>query len=96
MSSVDNPQWTQRLARWSHRLHTAHLEGIVGTLFDAFEPLSPLGAQLLWIAQPTLSLWMPREDIASLARLLEQPEGVSWLREQLAGPEDETREHEQY
>jgi hypothetical protein len=28
---------------------------------------------------------VPREEIGSLARLLEQPDGMAWLREQLTG-----------
>jgi hypothetical protein len=52
---------------------------------DVAEPLSPLGAQLLWIAQPTLGLMVPRQEIAALARLLEQPDGMAWVREQLTG-----------
>jgi hypothetical protein len=89
MSYVEHPpgteQWTNRLASWSKRLHSARLDGLVGVLLDVVEPLSPLGAQLLWISQPTLGLLVPREEIGSLARLLEQPDGMAWLREQLTG-----------
>jgi hypothetical protein len=59
------------------------LDGLIGALLDAAEPLGPLGAQLLWIAQPTLGLLVPRDEIASLARLIEAPGGVAWVREQL-------------
>jgi hypothetical protein len=84
-------RWTRRLARWSRRLRAAHLNGVVGLLLEAVEPLSPLGAQILWVAQPTLGLFLPHEDVASLARLLDQPGGMAWLREQLTGPQNETR-----
>jgi hypothetical protein len=56
-------------------------------LLAAAEPLGPLGAQLLWVAQPTLGLFMSRDRITSVARLLEQPDGLTWLREQLTGKE---------
>jgi hypothetical protein len=82
------------LVRWSLRLRAAHLDGMIGTLLDAAEPLGPLGAQVLWVAQPTFGLFGRRDDIASLARLLETPEGWAWLRDQLAGPDGE-REHGQ-
>jgi hypothetical protein len=59
------------------------LDGLVGALLEAVEPLGPLGAQVLWVAQPTLGLWVPREEIATLAQRLEAPGGVAWLREQL-------------
>lgn len=47
------------------------------------EPLGPLGAQLLWIAQPALGMVIPRGDVDSLARLIDTPGGMAWLREQL-------------
>ena len=81
--SPDSDPWDQRLARWSRRLHAAHLDGLVGALLEAAEPLGPLGAQVLWVAQPTLGLWVPREEITALAQRLERPGGVAWLREQL-------------
>lgn len=83
----ETESWAIRLASWSKRLHTARLDGLVGVLLDVTEPLSPLGAQILWIAQPTLGLLVPREEIATLARLLEKPEGMAWVREQLTGSE---------
>jgi hypothetical protein len=89
MSYLEQPpgteQWANRLASWSKRLHSTRLDGLVGALLDIVEPLGPLGAQFLWIAQPTLGLLVPREEIGSLARLLEQPDGMAWLREQLVG-----------
>lgn len=75
--------WSPRLTRWAQRLRAARLDGLIGALLDAAEPLGPLGAQLLWIAQPTLGLLVPRDEIASLARLIEAPGGVAWVREQL-------------
>jgi hypothetical protein len=88
-------RWMHRLARWSRRLRVARLDGLVGALLEAAGPLSPLGAQLLWIAQPTLGLFAPREDIVLLARLLDDPDGMTWLREQLTGPDDETDDYGQ-
>ncbi|MBI5957955.1 MAG: hypothetical protein HY866_04420 [Chloroflexi bacterium] len=82
----DAERWAERLARWSHRWHMA--SGI-GLLLDLLEPLGPLGAQVLWIAQPTLALFVPRDEVASLAQLIEAPGGVAWLREQLVEPDSE-------
>lgn len=87
---TDVTRWLPRLTRWSSRLHAARLDGLAGLLLDALEPLGPLGAQALLVAQPTLGLLVPREDITSLAHLLEAPGGVSWLRENLIGPEGES------
>lgn len=80
--------WARRLARWSQRLRVARLDGLAGALLDAAEPLGPLGAQVLWIAQPALGLFVPRSEIDALARVLDQPGGIAWLREQLTGPDD--------
>jgi hypothetical protein len=92
MCTVEHPpdadHWSQRLTRWAKRLRATRLDGLVGALLDAAEPFGPLGAQFLWIAQPTLGLLVPREEIASLARVLEAPGGVAWLREQLIETDD--------
>lgn len=75
----------RRLSGWSARLHTAGLGDLVGTMLDAAQPLGPLGAQLLWIAQPALGLLVPRDEIDGLARVLDDPAGVAWLRDELIG-----------
>lgn len=77
--------WEARFSRWGHRLRAAHLEALAVALLDATEPLGPLGAQILWWAQPTLSLFVPRDEITALARALETPQGLAWVRAQLAG-----------
>jgi hypothetical protein len=47
-------------------------------------PLIPfLGSQLLWVTQPALSLFMPSQKIRQAAELLETPEALSSLTEQL-------------
>lgn len=84
---TQDERWAGRLARWSQRLAASRLDGVVRALLEAAEPLGPLGAQVLWIAQPALGLIVPRDEIGSLARLLDAPGGVVWLREQLVGLE---------
>ncbi len=80
-----NLRWAARLDRWSRRLH---LHGLLTALLDAAEPLGPLGAQVIWIAQPVLGLFVPRPEIDALARLLDAPGGMAWLNAQLeAGTE---------
>lgn len=78
--------WAGRLARCAARLHQARLHGMALALLDAGEPLGPLGAQMLWIAQPALGLIAPRSEIDGLARILEAPGGVAWVREHLGTP----------
>jgi hypothetical protein len=78
-------QLQRRLAGWSVRLRAAKLEGMVGALLDAAEPLGPLGAQVLWFAQPALGLFVSADEIDGLASLLDDPAGVAWLRAELTG-----------
>ncbi len=85
-------RWAQRFARWADRLRSAHLDGLIGALLDAAEPFGPLGAQMLWVAQPALSVFVPRGEVSALAQLLDAPGGVAWLRAQLddADPDNGT------
>ena len=69
-----------RLTAWSARLRTLGVESLVGAFLDAAEPLGPLGAQVLWVAQPALGLVVPRDDVDGLARILDNPSGMAWLR----------------
>jgi hypothetical protein len=68
---------------FSDRLKRMGLDHFVGAVLDAAEPLGPLGAQLLWVAQPVLSLMVPLDDLTDLASVLDAPEGVAWLRSEL-------------
>lgn len=85
----DAERLAARLAGWAERLRAAGLGGLAAALLDAAEPLGPLGAQALWVAQPALGLVLPRDAVADLARVLDAPGGVAWLREQLAAAQDE-------
>ncbi len=46
---------------------------------EAGRPLAFLGGQLLWIAQPALSLFLPGQTIQQAAQLLEEPDAVAAL-----------------
>jgi len=78
-----------RLTGWSAQLRTLGIDSLLGAFLDAAEPLGPLGAQLLWVAQPALGLVVPRDEVDGLARILDNPAGVAWLRAALL---DETSE----
>jgi hypothetical protein len=53
---------------------------LLGVALDALAPLGPLGAQLVWTAQPALGLFVRRDTLVSLARSLEAPGGIEALR----------------
>lgn len=71
-----------------HNDHNTHLQrlkhllpaGIFGTLLDVIEPVAPLAAQVLWVMQPTASLFGEQALVAFLAQTLEDPAGISQLR----------------
>lgn len=73
---------------WIDHIQARGLEHVVHTALDVLEPLGPLGAQLVWVAQPAAhilgrELW--GEALAALAEALEKPDGITKLRERLEG-----------
>ncbi len=54
------------------------------TLLEAMEPLAPVLAQGLFVAQPLANLWRGGDALRELADLLEEPDGLRELRRQLA------------
>ncbi|MBZ0306846.1 MAG: hypothetical protein K8I82_12325 [Anaerolineae bacterium] len=68
---------------WREHLQHVGLLDFAGLLLDVAEPLSPIGAQLLWVAQPALSLLIAPEKVASWAETLQDPQQVARFREQL-------------
>lgn len=68
---------------WIQQVRQRGLTAPLSTALDVLEPLGPLGAQLLWIAQPVSGLWGARDLLGGLAEILEQPGGVDRLRQRL-------------
>lgn len=81
-------RWDARLTTWGAQLHAWGLDGLAAALLEAAEPLSPLGAQVLYVAQPTLGVFFPTEAVDRWARALEDPATVAWLRTRLITPDD--------
>ncbi len=69
-------RFAARLARWG-------LADVALLALDGLRPLSVLAAQLLWTAQPALSLLMDGRQVGTLAQVLERPEGPELLARQL-------------
>jgi len=72
---------------WIQQAQARGLGHALGLALDVLAPLGPLGAQVIWVAQPALGLLVGRAALADLARALEQPGGVERLRAYL---EDES------
>lgn len=60
-----------------------HLEQPALIILDAGKPLIFPAAQLLYIAQPALSLFWSYERLAAVGRFLEDPEAMQQLRAHL-------------
>jgi len=52
-------------------------------VLDIIEPISPLAAQVLWVTQPAAGLFGVHDTVGEIAHLLEAPDGVAELRQQL-------------
>lgn len=68
---------------WIQEVNRRGLAGPVRMALDVLEPLGPVGAQLLWVAQPVSGLVGARELIGGLAEALDEPGGVERLRDLL-------------
>ena len=53
------------------------------TMLDVIEPIAPLVSQVLWVIQPMSSAIGASDVVGELAKTLNTPQGISFLREQL-------------
>jgi hypothetical protein len=77
--SPEREQLHAQVRRVSVRLKSAGMLNITDAFLSAFAPLAPLGAQALWMLQPTLSIFGDG-TMDELARVLDEPNGIEWLR----------------
>jgi hypothetical protein len=71
---------TEPAHAWARAMQQRGLGGVLRALVNGLEPLGPLGAQALYIAQPALGLLGGWRAAGALARALEQPGGLDALR----------------
>lgn len=80
---------------WIKQIKARGLGGAFGVLLDIIEPLGPLGAQILWVAQPALRVFGAGETLDHMAQVLEEPGGIERIRSLLNDvndTNDDTRE----
>ncbi|MBI5668098.1 MAG: hypothetical protein HZC41_08820 [Chloroflexi bacterium] len=65
---------------WIQQARARGLGRALALALDILEPLGPLGAQVVWVAQPVAGLFVRHDALGDLARTLEQPGGVETLR----------------
>ncbi len=86
------PHDSDRPADGLHWIDQARARGLgdaLGLAFDVLEPLGPLAAQLLWVAQPAAALFGWRQAVDGLAHALEEPGGLDRLRQRLQSHSDD-------
>ncbi|NJL94203.1 MAG: hypothetical protein HC915_11010 [Anaerolineae bacterium] len=76
---------------WIERLRALGLDQVVAAWLEVAEPLTLLAAQLLWVAQPGLALWMDPAEVGRWAAALEDPQTLANWRAALqeGNPGDE-------
>jgi hypothetical protein len=88
-ADVPPPDRPDPALAWADAMRARGWGDAMLTALEAFEPLTPIGAQMLWIAQPALGLFGGGAVAGALARLLETPEGIAALRARLGADDAE-------
>lgn len=79
----------RRWRRWAARLQQWGMADIAATWLEAASPWLAVGAQMVYLSEPVLSLLFERQSLTALALLLEDPsrqaQFATWLqREKVA------------
>jgi hypothetical protein len=76
---------------WIEKIRARGWGDALSTALDILEPLGPLGAQLLWVAQPAAH-WIGGwgDSLGELAQILEDRDGIERLRDMLERDENNT------
>lgn len=63
----------------ANRIRQYRLQLPASILLEAGQPITFLGAQFIWLMQPTLSLFIHKRKISQLAHILEEPQAIEQL-----------------
>ncbi len=85
-----NESVTETDTDWIAHVRTNGWGAPVHLLLDVLEPLGPLGAQVMWVLQPALGVFVQRETLQHIAQTLEDPAAMQALRQQLDDTPDDT------
>jgi hypothetical protein len=80
---VDAQRREQLIGILAHRAERLGLTAPTILFLETFKPLAFIGAQMMWVAQPFLSLWWKEKDLRDLALVLEDPAGVEAIIDRL-------------
>jgi hypothetical protein len=73
----------QREARWLKRLEQTRMMGLAEVGLALLQPVSPLVAQLLYVAQPVVGKFDHHHDLKYFAELLEDPAAFEQFADRL-------------
>lgn len=74
-----HPEQEIMIHQFANTLTQRGLREVALVMLHASQPLSFIGGQFLWIAQPALSIVFPKQQLAQVALLLEEPAAVQCL-----------------
>jgi hypothetical protein len=72
-----------REARWLERLEQTRMLGLAEVGLAFLQPISPLVAQLLYVAQPVVGKFDRQRDLQYFAELLEDPTAFEQFADRL-------------
>lgn len=81
--SLDAQRREQLIKSLAQRAARLGLTAPAILFLETAKPLAYLGAQMMWVAQPVLSMWWKGNDLRDLAFVLEDPAGIEAIIERL-------------
>jgi hypothetical protein len=80
------PEQHKILRSWAGRLQQWRVHQLAAAILEAGGPLNVIGAQFVYLTQPVLGGFLAREQVDTLAGMLEAPEKtktfIRYLREE--------------
>ena len=69
--------------QWVNTLKVRGLAGAFTVVLDVIEPFAPIAAQMMHVVHPVSGAVGMRQVVGDLAQLLDTPDGIDQLRDQL-------------
>ena len=69
--------------KWVDSLKARGFAGAFTVILDVIEPFAPIAAQMMHVVHPVSGAFGMRQMVGDLAQLLDTPDGIDQLRDQL-------------
>ncbi|MCX7838057.1 MAG: hypothetical protein N2559_01165 [Anaerolineae bacterium] len=89
VSMLKDARREELITALAQRIEQAGMVAPAILFLETFKPLAFLGAQLVWLAQPFLTLGLKETDVRDLAQLIEDEDGVEALIARLEASQSE-------